>query len=98
MQPNNWNARLAQRWSPRRESGHAEVTPAEFAKSTTIELKPWARVEVTYAPGGKPIAGQMFSVGSGGGDVVNLHYSESPTTDSEGKFVLERTPSVQVYA
>jgi hypothetical protein len=81
------------------DSGYAEVTAAEFATSKTIDLKPWARLEVTYAPGGKGVPDQMFSVGAGRGDVdVVLHYNDSAVTDADGKFVLERVAPVTLYA
>ncbi len=80
------------------DAGYAEATSAEFAKSPTVQLRPWGRLEVKYAPDGKPVADQRFNVGAGRGDVeVNLNYSESPVTDAQGKFLVERMPPVSVF-
>lgn len=80
------------------ESGYAEATAAELAKSLTIQLKPWGRVEGEYAVAGNPQAGQQIHIAAGRGDAeVILHYSAEVTTDTNGKFVAGRIPPVQLY-
>lgn len=79
-------------------SGYAEVTPAEFAKSQTIKLLPWGRLEGDFVVAGKPVADQKIDVGGGrGGDEVNLDYSNDVTTNAEGKFVVARLPPVRLF-
>ena len=49
------------------DSGYAEVTAAEFAKSSTVRLKPWGRIEGEFVVDGKPVAGQAIHIGAGRG-------------------------------
>ncbi len=80
------------------ESGYVEVTATELQKSPILQLKAWGRLELKYAPGGKALAEQSFSVGSGRGDVeVMLHRYQSAKTDADGRFVLDRVPPVRLY-
>jgi hypothetical protein len=80
-------------------SGYGEISPAEFSKSQTIRLQPWGRLEGDFIVGGKPIPDQKIDVGGGrgGGDEVNLDYSNSVATDAEGKFVVKRLPPVVLF-
>ncbi len=80
------------------DGGYAEVTAAEFAKSSTVRLKPWGRIEGEFVLGGQPVAGQRIHVGAmRGGDEVFLHYTGDVVTDAAGRFVVERVPPVTLY-
>jgi len=77
------------------DGGYAEVTAAEFVKSSTVRLKPWGRIEGEFVLGGKPVAGQPIHVGAmRRGDEVFLHYTGDVVTDAAGRFVVERVPPV----
>jgi hypothetical protein len=78
--------------------GYAEVTVEELAKSNTIELQPWGRLEGEYVIAGQAQADQTIQIGAGRGDVeVVLHYSGTAKTDAAGKFSSGPIPPVQLY-
>jgi len=83
---------LGARGRPRRRlrRGHGR----EFAKSSTVRLKPWGRIEGELAISGKPVGGQEIGVGLVGRSDVMLHFSDRATTDAAGRFVVEHVAPV----
>jgi hypothetical protein len=80
------------------ESGYAQATPAEFGASSTVTLKPWARVEGRLVLNGKPVPDTEISVGCGyGGSNVLLRYSAQGLTAADGTFAVELVAPVQQF-
>ena len=78
-------------------SGYAEVPAAEFAKSSTVRLKPWGRIEGRLVLSGKPVAGHLIHVvGTAGNDVI-FHNDQMVTTDAAGRFVAEHVRPVRLF-
>jgi beta-lactamase regulating signal transducer with metallopeptidase domain/protocatechuate 3,4-dioxygenase beta subunit len=74
------------------ESGAAYAVPAPLAKSRTIQLQPWARVEGTLRMGGKPAADEQVTLDLQGPEwgMPRLNYDYKTKTDAKGAFVFER--------
>ena len=80
------------------DSGYAEVTADEFAKSSTVRLKPWGRVEGELVVNGKPIADQVIGLSAvHGHQEVNLYYGGEVTTNAAGRFTMERVPPARLF-
>ncbi len=74
------------------ETGAAYAAPAPLAKTRTIQLQPWARVEGTLRMGGKPAADEQVTLQIDGleSGMPRLNYDYKTRTDGDGKFVFER--------
>ena len=75
--------------------GHATKTQLEETGRITVE--PWARVEGVFRRGGKPLPRQDLSISFSGGPQsefsrVPYHFDYDATTDSAGRFVIDRMP------
>ena len=80
------------------DGGYAEVTVDEFAKSSTVRLKPWGRVEGELVVNGKPIADQLIGLSAAHGhQEVNLYYGGEVTTNAAGRFTMERVPPARLF-
>ncbi|WP_165248722.1 M56 family metallopeptidase [Paludisphaera soli] len=78
------------------EAGFAEATPAQFAKSPTIRLAPWGRIEGRVMIGKKPGAGELVTYQPDlnqdalGRPQINVGYNPEVRADSEGRFVIDK--------
>ncbi|QEH32181.1 ECF RNA polymerase sigma factor SigE [Aquisphaera giovannonii] len=82
------------------ETGFAEVNGRDLepapARTPTIRLRPWARVEGTVMIGSKPAASASVDLLSEGGiawspgEAVPMMQSERRVTDVEGRYAFER--------
>ncbi len=82
------------------DEGYAEVTAEELEKSSTITLQPWGKLEGTLRIGNKPganenIAVSYFSDPPYDPNEPQVFYDCRTTTDSNGRFALERLKAGQ---
>jgi thiol-disulfide isomerase/thioredoxin/uncharacterized GH25 family protein len=76
------------------DSGYAEVTAEQLAKSQDVALAAWARVEGTAKIGNKPAAGAQLSIYRSGErydeKAPRIHHQIEAKADAEGKFTFPR--------
>ncbi len=75
------------------DSGAAYVTQSQLAKSPTITLEPWARVEGTLKMHGEPAANETITLSRSvlyNANVPKMYYDYRTETDKDGKFAFER--------
>lgn len=75
------------------DSGYAEITSQELAKSKQLQLQPWAKVELTMTREGRPLPNAVFEIYPQPGLAPNLQigtYGMSGTTDADGRIVFPR--------
>ncbi|MHC4533488.1 MAG: carboxypeptidase regulatory-like domain-containing protein, partial [Planctomycetota bacterium] len=75
------------------DMGYAEVTQKEIARSSQIQLRPWARIEGKLLQDGKPVAGyriRLSPVRVGNSNALHFFSRYSATTNEKGEFIFDR--------
>ena len=80
------------------DAGFAALTSEEFARGSTMTLRPWGRVEGTYRVGPAPGTGERLALTRGpmGPPFPLIQFSGHATVDREGRFVFERVRDGEV--
>ncbi len=83
------------------EAGYAILSAGEMSVGQRITLTPWARLEGTYAPDGKPrnnvrISADVFRPKLDPLSRDRLQFDLSTTTDAAGRFVIEHVPALDL--
>lgn len=77
------------------DGGYAEISDQDLAKSKSIDLQPWAKVEVTVQRAGKPLAGAKVVVNPRQRQEQRIRiysYGLAGTTNDEGRVTFDRVP------
>lgn len=75
------------------DSGYAEITSHELAKSPQIQLQPWSKVEVVMTREGRPVPNAVFEISPQPpiAPIIQVGtYGMSGTTDADGRIVFSR--------
>ena len=75
-------------------AGFASLTTGELRRSKEVRLQPWARIDGTLLPGGKPKAHEHVNLKSpiSWQDLPGHHLVFSARTDTEGRFLFTNLP------
>ncbi len=77
------------------EAGYAEVSIEELKGSSTLELKPWGRIEGVLLKDGNPLAGADIQIDFENASHQTLQidrYGFLAKTDEQGRFVIPKAP------
>ncbi len=80
------------------DAGYAHVWPDDFAKTGTLVLQPWGKIEGELRIGRQPAPNQQVEFCPDpiqrGGKFYNLTYGYSALTDKQGRFTFDRVVPV----
>ncbi|AMV36284.1 carboxypeptidase regulatory-like domain-containing protein [Planctomyces sp. SH-PL62] len=85
------------------DAGFAETNAEQFAKSTTIQLAPWGRIEGQVFLGEKPGAGERVTYQPDRSKYqsrdrqISVSYSPEVLADPEGRFVMDKVVPMPGY-
>jgi thiol-disulfide isomerase/thioredoxin len=83
------------------EAGYAIVPTDDWTSGQITALVPWARIEGSYRPGGKPraavpVSAEAIRPMAAMDSRDRLTFALNTTTDGAGRFVIEHVPAMQL--